>query len=68
MESNMNTDSGRLYCENVCLNAMSTTSTSILVRGGGGTRPIFGYGWAAEGNPDKKFLKYVACLGRHPQF
>ena len=32
----MNTDSGRLYCENVCLNATSTTSTSILVRGGGG--------------------------------
>ena len=30
----MNTDSGRLYCENVCLNATSTTSTSILVRGG----------------------------------
>ena len=41
----MNTDSGRLYCENVCLNATSTTSTSILVRGGGGgTRPIGGYG------------------------
>ena len=32
----MNTDSGRLYCENVCLNATSTTSTSILVPGGGG--------------------------------
>ena len=30
----MNTDSGRLYCENVCLNATSTTSTSILVPGG----------------------------------
>ena len=30
----MNTDSGRLYCENVCLNATSTTSTSILGRGG----------------------------------
>ena len=50
MESNMTTDSGRLYCGNVCLNAMSTTSTSILFRGGGGcTRPIFGYGWAADG-------------------
>ena len=47
----MNTDSGRLYCENVCLNATSTTSTSILVPGGGGggTGPIFGYGCAAEG-------------------
>ena len=30
--------------------------------GGGGTRPKFGYGWAAEG------LKPWPCLGRHPQF
>ena len=31
-------------------------------RGGGGTPPIFGYRWAAEG------LKPWPCLGQHPQF
>ena len=38
--------------------------------GGRGTRPIFGYGLAADPDPiyDQKFLKYIPCLGRHPQF
>ena len=41
--------------------------------GGRGTRPIFGYRWAAEGLKPwpclgQKILKYIACLGRHPQF
>ena len=41
--------------------------------GGRGTRPIFGYRWAAEGLKPwpclgQKILNYIACFGRHPQF
>ena len=38
------------------------------------TRPKFGYRWAAGGlkpKPrlgQKKILKYIPCLGQHPQF
>ena len=43
-------------------------------RGGGGTRPIFGYRWAVEilkpwpCLAEQKILKYIPCLWQHPQF
>ena len=41
--------------------------------GGGGTRPVFEYSWAAEGlkpcpSLGQKFLKYIPYLRQHAQF
>ena len=35
-----------------------------------GTRPVFGYSWAAEGlkQTPKKFLNYILCLGQQALF